>query len=149
MLCVLNCKVESKHVQGMCGWGTMTWLTMVMLQRQIHSKSTTTFTIQSELADISTTVCSERLYRNYMWILHDFSYNERTTNNDVALLKLKNKIDFKKFSGTVTPVCLPDLPRKYYGKTVTKDSLKLIIKPVRKRLKNRGNKCNFNLRTYV
>ena len=53
---------------------------------------------------------------------HDFSYNEKTTNNDIALLKLKKKIDFKKFAGKVAPVCLPDLPRKYYGKTVTKDS---------------------------
>ena len=51
-----------------------------------------------------------------------FSYNDRTTNNDVALLKLKEKIDFKKFAGTVAPVCLPDLPRKYYDKTVTKSS---------------------------
>jgi len=47
------------------------------------------------------------------------NYNDRTTNNDVALLKLKEKIDFKKFAGTVAPVCLPDLPRKYYDKTVT------------------------------
>ena len=45
-------------------------------------------------------------------------YNEKTTNNDIALLKLKKKIDFKKYSGTVVPVCLPDLPRKYYGETV-------------------------------
>ena len=51
-----------------------------------------------------------------------FSYNDRTTNNDVALLKLKEKIDFKKFAGTVAPVCLPDLPRKYYDKKVTKSS---------------------------
>ena len=56
--------------------------------------------------------------------MHNFSYNERTTNNDVALLKLKKKIDFKKFSGTVAPICLPSKPRKYYGKTVTKVSLK-------------------------
>ena len=27
-----------------------------------------------------------------------FSYNDRTTNNDVALLKLKEKIDFKKLN---------------------------------------------------
>ena len=51
--------------------------------------------------------------------LLDSRYDEKTTNNDIALLKLKKKIDFKKFSGTVLPVCLPDLPRKYYGETVT------------------------------
>jgi len=51
--------------------------------------------------------------------IHHAKYNEKTTNNDIALLKLKKKIDFKKYSGTVTPVCLPDLPRKYYGETVT------------------------------
>ena len=57
-----------------------------------------------------------------MEIYESFSYNDRTTNNDVALLKLKERIDFKKFAGTVAPVCLPDLPRKYYDKTVTKSS---------------------------
>ena len=51
--------------------------------------------------------------------LFDSRYDEKTTNNDIALLKLKKKIDFKKYSGTVLPVCLPDLPRKYYGETVT------------------------------
>ena len=56
--------------------------------------------------------------------MYHFSYNDRTLNNDVALLKLKKKIDFKKFSGTVAPICLPTKPRKYYGKTVTKDTLK-------------------------
>ena len=53
----------------------------------------------------------------------DSRYNEKTTNNDIALLKLKKKIDFKKYSGTVTPVCLPDLPRKYYGETVKHQNL--------------------------
>ena len=51
--------------------------------------------------------------------MFDSRYDEKTTNNDIALLKLKKKIDFKKYSGTVLPVCLPDLPRKYYGETVT------------------------------
>ena len=50
---------------------------------------------------------------------HFSRYDERSTNNDIALLKLKQKIDFKKYSGTVTPVCLPDLPRKYYGELVS------------------------------
>merc|ERR1711971_59149 len=53
------------------------------------------------------------------YYIHHSNYNEETTNNDIALLKLKKKIDFKKYSGTVAPVCLPDLPRKYYGETVT------------------------------
>ena len=50
---------------------------------------------------------------------HFSRYDEKSTNNDIALLKLKQKIDFKKYSGTVTPVCLPDLPRKYYGELVS------------------------------
>ena len=50
---------------------------------------------------------------------HCSRYDEKSTNNDIALLKLKQKIDFKKYSGTVTPVCLPDLPRKYYGELVS------------------------------
>jgi len=53
------------------------------------------------------------------YYIHHRKYDEKTTNNDIALLKLKKKIDFKKYSGTVLPVCLPDLPRKYYGETVT------------------------------
>ena len=57
----------------------------------------------------------------------DSSYDEETTNNDIALLKLKKKIDFKKYSGTVTPVCLPDLPRKYYGETVIQQ-MKQVLK---------------------
>ena len=52
-------------------------------------------------------------------IVHCSRYDEKSTNNDIALLKLKQKIDFKKYSGTVTPVCLPDLPRKYYGELVS------------------------------
>ena len=46
-------------------------------------------------------------------------YDPETTNNDIALLKLEKKIDFSKYGGTVSPVCLPEAPRKYYGKSVT------------------------------
>jgi len=46
-------------------------------------------------------------------------YDTKTTNNDIALLKLEKKIDFSKYDGTVSPVCLPEAPRKYYGKSVT------------------------------
>ena len=46
------------------------------------------------------------------------SYDPDSTNNDIALLKLKKKIDFSSFKGTVGPVCLPNAPRKYYGETV-------------------------------
>jgi len=53
------------------------------------------------------------------YYVHHAKYDEKSTNNDIALLKLKQKIDFNKYSGTVTPVCLPDLPRKYYGELVT------------------------------
>ena len=80
--------------------------------RLTPSKLTTTFTIESELF-----VPNENKIR--VCRLFDSRYDEKTTNNDIALLKLKKKIDFKKYSGTVLPVCLPDLPRKYYGETVT------------------------------
>ena len=36
-------------------------------------------------------------------------YDPNTINNDIALLKLKKKIDFKKFDGTVAPICLPEV----------------------------------------
>ena len=36
-------------------------------------------------------------------------YDPNTINNDIALLKLKKKIDFKKFRGTVAPICLPEV----------------------------------------
>ncbi|XP_023336165.1 serine proteinase stubble isoform X2 [Eurytemora carolleeae] len=45
-------------------------------------------------------------------------YDEDTTNNDIALIRLKKKIDFKKFKGTVRPICLPESPKRYYGETV-------------------------------
>ena len=32
---------------------------------------------------------------------------------------MEEKIDFSKYKGTVTPICLPEAPRKYYGKQVT------------------------------
>ena len=46
-------------------------------------------------------------------------YDPATTNNDVALLKLKDKIDFGKFDGTVAPICIPQSLRAYTGQTVT------------------------------
>lgn len=46
-------------------------------------------------------------------------YDPGTTNNDVALLKLKDKIDFSKFDGTVAPICIPQQLRAYTGQTVT------------------------------
>ena len=36
-------------------------------------------------------------------------YDPNTINNDIALLKLQKKIDFKKFGGTVAPICLPEV----------------------------------------
>ena len=45
-------------------------------------------------------------------------YDPATTNNDVALLKLKDKIDFGKFDGTVAPICIPQSLRAYTGQTV-------------------------------
>ena len=45
-------------------------------------------------------------------------YDPGTTNNDVALLKLKDKIDFSKFDGTVAPICIPQQLRAYTGQTV-------------------------------
>ena len=74
------------------------------------------------LSEPACTIHLDFILNKAMEIYESFSYNDRTTNNDVALLKLKEKIDFKKFAGTVASVCLPDLPRKYYDKTVTKSS---------------------------
>jgi len=45
-------------------------------------------------------------------------YDESTTSNDIALIKLKTSINFSKFKGTVRPVCLPEGPMKYYGEQV-------------------------------
>ena len=50
-------------------------------------------------------------------IIHP-KYDPATTNNDVALLKLKDKIDFKKFDGTVAPICIPESLRSYTGQKV-------------------------------
>ena len=35
------------------------------------------------------------------------------------MLELEGRINFQKYKGTVTPICLPEAPRKYYGKQVT------------------------------
>ena len=61
------------------------------------------------------TVYTERKYSSMLKSDHK-NYDVDTTNNDIALLKLKTKIDFSKYGGTVSPVCLPAAPRKYYGK---------------------------------
>ena len=45
-------------------------------------------------------------------------YDPETANNDIALLKLKTKIDFQKFDGTVAPICLPGAIRSYTGEKV-------------------------------
>ena len=50
-------------------------------------------------------------------------YDPATTNNDVALLKLKDKIDFSKFDGTVAPICIPQQLRAYTGQTVRAESI--------------------------
>ena len=58
----------------------------------------------------------QKLEKNIKLFIH--RYDPDTTNNDIALLKLSKKIDFSKYDGTVTPVCLPQAPKKYYGKQV-------------------------------
>ena len=50
-------------------------------------------------------------------IIHS-KYDTETTNNDIALLKLKTRIDFQKFDGTVAPICLPEIERSYTGEKV-------------------------------
>ena len=50
-------------------------------------------------------------------IMHS-GYDAKTVNNDVALLKLDRKIDFKYFKGTVAPICLPETVRAYSGEEV-------------------------------
>ena len=116
---------------GMFDLVTMTWPTKGTPQKRTLSKSTSISNMLSELVcTIHLDFILNKAIKIYeSWVLEvsemirtPFSYNDRTTNNDVALLKLKEKIDFKKFAGTVAPVCLPDLPRKYYDKTVTKSS---------------------------
>jgi len=50
-------------------------------------------------------------------IMHS-KYDPNSVNNDIALLKLGTKIDFKKFGGTVAPICLPESLRAYTGEKV-------------------------------
>ena len=45
-------------------------------------------------------------------------YDERTTANDIALLKLEGRIDFSQYGGTVAPICLPTQADTYYGEKV-------------------------------
>ena len=45
-------------------------------------------------------------------------YDEVTTANDIALLKLEKSIDFSKYGGTVAPICLPSTADTYYGEKV-------------------------------
>ena len=47
------------------------------------------------------------------------AYNTETFNNDVALLKLDQKIKFSAYDGTVAPVCMPEEMTSYNGETVT------------------------------
>ena len=35
------------------------------------------------------------------------------------MLELEDRINFSKYKGTVTPICLPEAPMKYYDKQVT------------------------------
>ena len=62
-------------------------------------------------------------------IMHS-GYDAKTVNNDVALLKLDRKIDFKYFKGTVAPICLPETVRAYSGEEVKnhKQSFKKNVK---------------------
>lgn len=70
-----------------------------------------------DMTDDSDTPLAATFQVDY-WLMHK-NYDPDSTNNDIALLKLKKKIDFSSFKGTVAPVCLPTAPRKYYGETVT------------------------------
>ena len=45
-------------------------------------------------------------------------YDETTTANDIALLKLEGRIDFSQYGGTVAPICLPKQADTYYGEEV-------------------------------
>ena len=45
-------------------------------------------------------------------------YNHETTVNDIALLKLEKRLDFSKYGGTVSPICLPTEATTYYGEKV-------------------------------
>ena len=46
-------------------------------------------------------------------------YDDVTTANDIALLKLERRIDFSSYGGTVAPICLPKTADTYYGEKVT------------------------------
>jgi len=52
-------------------------------------------------------------------ILMHPGYDPQTVNNDVALLKLDKKINFKDFDDTVAPICLPEKLKAYSGEKVT------------------------------
>lgn len=45
-------------------------------------------------------------------------YNHETTVNDIALLRLERRLDFSKYGGTVSPICLPTEASTYYGEKV-------------------------------
>jgi len=51
-------------------------------------------------------------------ILVHRQYDERTTANDIALLKLEKRIDFSQYGGTVSPICIPKQAETYYGEKV-------------------------------
>ena len=45
-------------------------------------------------------------------------YDHETTVNDIALLRLEKRLDFSKYGGTVSPICLPTEATTYYGEEV-------------------------------
>ena len=46
-------------------------------------------------------------------------YNDANYENDIAIVKLDKEINFKDFSGTVTPVCLARYNGRYQSRTRT------------------------------
>ena len=42
------------------------------------------------------------------------SYDEDTTDSDIGLMKLGEKLQFAQYAGTISPVCLPTSHEKYY-----------------------------------
>ena len=48
-------------------------------------------------------------------------YDSDKVNNDIALLRLEKRLDFSKYGGTVSPICLPTEATTYYGEKVCKN----------------------------
>jgi len=70
-------------------------------------------------ADDSDTKFDKKQTLEVKKIIIHAGYDTDSGNNDVALLKLKKKIDFKSFKGTVAPVCIPEEMKTYNGEIVT------------------------------